>query len=86
MSEQVLRDLAVSQLKKKRGFRAHLFVYGAVNVALVFIWAAAGAGVFWPIFPIVGWGIGVGVNAWDVYGRKPISEEEIRREADRLRG
>jgi 2TM domain len=40
----------------------------------------------WPIFPILGWGIGVAANAWDVYGRKPITEEEIRREADRLRG
>jgi hypothetical protein len=28
----------------------------------------------------------VGANAWDVYGRKPISEDEIRRETDRLRG
>jgi 2TM domain len=41
---------------------------------------------FWPVFPILGWGIGVAANAWDVYGRKPITEDEIRREADRLRG
>ena len=41
---------------------------------------------FWPIFPILGWGIGVAANAWDVYGRKPITEAEIQREADRLRG
>ncbi len=25
-------------------------------------------------------------NAWDVYGRKPISESEIQRETERLRG
>ena len=25
-------------------------------------------------------------NAWDVYGRKPISEDEIRRETERLQG
>jgi 2TM domain len=41
---------------------------------------------FWPIFPLPGWGIGVVANAWDVYGRRPISEDEIRRETDRLRG
>jgi len=48
--------------------------------------AVTGAGFFWPIFPILGWGIGVAANAWDVYGRKPISEDEIRCEAERLRG
>jgi 2TM domain len=52
----------------------------------VAIWAVTSGGYFWPIFPILGWGIAVVANAWDVYGRKPISEEEIRREADRLRG
>ena len=31
-----------------------------------------------PIFPIAGWGIGLAANAWDVYGRRPISEAEIR--------
>jgi hypothetical protein len=44
-----------------------------------------GAGFFWPIFPILGWGIGVGANAWDVYGRKPITEDEVQRETERLR-
>jgi len=48
--------------------------------------AVTGAGFFWPVFPILGWGVGVAANAWDVYGRKPIGEDEIRREADRLRG
>ncbi len=40
---------------------------------------------FWPIFPILGWGIGVAANAWDVYGNKPPSEDEIQREVERLR-
>jgi hypothetical protein len=34
---------------------------------------------------ILGWGIGVLLNAWDVYGRRPISEHEIAREVERLR-
>jgi 2TM domain len=83
--EQALREQAIERLKKKRDFRAHLFIYVAVNLALVVIWAVTGAGFFWPIFPIVGWGVGVGANAWDVYGRKPLSEDEIRRETERLR-
>jgi uncharacterized ion transporter superfamily protein YfcC len=84
-NEQQLREQAVQRLKKKRDFHTHLLMYVAVNAFLVVIWAVTSAGFFWPIFPILGWGIGLVANAWDVYGRKPISEEEIRRESDRLR-
>jgi hypothetical protein len=59
--------------------------YVLVNALLVGIWAATGANFFWPIFPIIGWGIGLAFNAWDVYGRRPLSEEQIRREQERLR-
>jgi hypothetical protein len=87
-SEQDLREQAVERLKKKRDFKAHLLIYVLVNAFLVVIWAVSrdGDDFFWPIFVIIGWGIGVVANAWDVYGRKPISEDEIRRETDRLRG
>jgi 2TM domain len=84
-TEQEIRDQAIQRLKKKRDFKTHVLMYVTVNVFLVVIWAIADSGFFWPIFPILGWGIGVIANAWDVYGRKPISEEEIRREVDRLR-
>jgi hypothetical protein len=33
-----------------------------------------------------GWGIGLIMNAYDVYGREPIREEQIQREIERLRG
>jgi hypothetical protein len=84
-TEQELREQAVERLKKKRDFRGHVFIYVAVNAMLVAIWAITGADFFWPIFPILGWGIGVAANAWDVYGRKPLTEDEIQREAERLR-
>jgi hypothetical protein len=83
--EQELRKLAVSRLRKKRDFGTHIVVYVIVNAMLVAIWAITGAGFFWPIFPILGWGIGVAANAWDVYGRKPITEDEVQRETERLR-
>jgi uncharacterized ion transporter superfamily protein YfcC len=85
-TEEQLREQAIKQLKKKRDFRSHLFIYLAVNAMLVVIWAVTSSGFFWPIFPILGWGVGLAANAWDVYGRRPITEDEIRREADRLRG
>lgn len=83
-SDPDLRDRAIGQLKKKRDFRGHLLVYALVNTFLVVIWAITGAHFFWPIFPMVGWGIGVVMNAWDVYRPLEPDETEIRREMDRL--
>jgi hypothetical protein len=83
--EQVLRDKAVTQLKKQRDFRGHLLVYVLVNTFLVVIWLLSDPhGFFWPVFPIAAWGIGVIMNAWDVYGRQEITEEDIQREMDHL--
>ncbi len=83
-----VREKAIERLKKKRDFKSHLVVYLGVNALLVGIWAVTKGDdtIFWPIFPILGWGIGVAANAWDVYGRKPLSEDEIQRETQRLRG
>ena len=84
-SDDTLRAQAVTRLKKKRDFATHVFIYVLVNAFLVGIWAFTGSDFFWPIFPILGWGIGLGANAWDVYGRRPISEMEIEQEMSRLR-
>jgi 2TM domain len=80
-----LRDQAIRRLKKRRDFRAHLLVYILVNGFLVIIWAMTNRhGFFWPIFPMAGWGIGVVMNAWDVYRREGFTEEEIRIEERHL--
>ncbi len=81
----VLRERALTRLKKKRDFHAHLLVYTMVNSFFVLIWAIVGfGGFFWPIFPIVGWGIGVVMNAWDVYHVEDFGEPEIQREIARM--
>ena len=80
-----LRAAAIRRIKKKSEFKAHLFAYVVVNGFLVALWAVTGAGYFWPIFPILGWGIGVAFNAWDVYWRSVPTEQQILREMDRLR-
>jgi len=79
-----LRDRAVRRLKKRRDFFAHLLVYFLVNTFLVVIWAVTSSGFFWPMFPIVGWGIGVVMNAWDVWRGDEFSEEEIAGEIQRM--
>ena len=85
-SDLTARDRAVTRLKKRRDFRVHLLVYVLVNTFIVVIWLLTGpSGFFWPVFPIVGWGIGVVMNAWDVFGRSDIRDEDVRREMDRMR-
>ena len=82
--EQAARERAVTHLKKRRDFLGHLLVYVLVNTFLVVIWAVVDVhGFFWPVFPIVGWGIGVVMNAWDVYWRPRITEQDIQREMGR---
>ncbi len=53
-------------------FRSHLTTYLLVQLLLIGIWAATGAGFFWPVFPALGWGFGV---AMDHFGTR----EEARR-------
>jgi 2TM domain-containing protein len=82
--EQAPRDKAVQRLKKRRDFHAHLLVYVLVNGFIVLIWALTGAaGFFWPSFFIAAWGIGLVMNAWDVYWRREITEQDIQHEMER---
>jgi hypothetical protein len=79
-----LRQRAMEHLKDKRDFTAHVMAYVLVNVFLVAIWGITGAGFFWPMFPILGWGIGLFFHAWDVYSGPP-TEAKIRHEMERMR-
>jgi hypothetical protein len=42
-----------------REFVEHLRFYLSVMTLLVVIWALTGMGYFWPIWPIVGWGLAI---------------------------
>lgn len=89
-SPDALREQALERLKKRRDFKAHLLVYAMVNVAVWGIWAVVAASSHswwpWPVFLTLFWGVGLAMNAWDVYLRKPITEDELRREMEHLRG
>ena len=85
IDESELRRRAEKRLAAKRGLMTHLLAYLLVNGSLVTIWFATSPdSFFWPMFPILGWGIGLAFNTWDVYSPSP-SEARIRAEMDRLR-
>lgn len=86
-NEDAVRARALKRLKKRRDFAGHVIIYVLVNAFLVVIWAVtSGGGFFWPIFPIVGWGIGVVMNGWDVWRGDEFSDEQIAREVQRITG
>ena len=86
---EALREQALRRVKKRRDLHTHAFVYLTVNVLLWGIWAVIGATAHswfpWPLWVTLGWGVGLLFNAWDVYVRRPITEDDIRSEMDRLR-
>jgi uncharacterized membrane protein len=86
-TDEELREHAIKAIKRKRDFKAHVVAYVIVNAFLVVVWYLTGAGYFWPVWVIGGWGIGLAFNAWDAYGRHAdaISEAEIQREIDKRR-
>jgi hypothetical protein len=81
-----LREQAIDRLKKKAEFRAHLLAYVTINAGLVVIWALTSRAFFWPVFPMLGWGIGLFFHAWDTYRRPDLAEDRIAREMERLAG
>jgi hypothetical protein len=85
ITDESLREVAVQHLKKRQDFRAHLLVYALFNAAAWALWALTGTGFPWPAFITAFWGIGLIMNAYDVYGRRPITEQDVAREIERLR-
>jgi uncharacterized protein DUF1707/2TM domain-containing protein len=70
--ETLVADLPVPVRARpaQRGWDSeHIRAYVAVCSMLVVIWALTGAGYFWPIWPILGWGIGVVADTGGRLGR-----------------
>ncbi len=62
----------------------HASVFLLVNVLLLGIWAASGGGYFWPVWPLLGWGLGLAKHAAGAL--PPASLRTPGDATDRLRG
>ena len=77
------RQWAINRIRAKQAFWIHLTVYILVNAFLVFIWWITTADYFWPMWPMLGWGIGVVAHAVTLgVGTSRITEERITRELE----
>jgi DUF1707 SHOCT-like domain/2TM domain len=69
--EATLLDLPVPRplrrSRLRRWLHLHVATYAIVNGGLTVIWAAAGFGYFWPVWPIIGWGMVIAGHAYGAY-------------------
>ncbi|SMH46359.1 2TM domain-containing protein [Rathayibacter oskolensis] len=78
--EDVERAQAVKELKRRRDFAGAVGGWVGVSALTTVIWFATGApGYFWPIWPMIGVGIGVAGRAASIWSpaKKDITEAEI---------
>ena len=84
--DEARREQAIRNIKRKRGLVSYVVSFIVVNIIMVVIWYATGGGYFWPEWVILATGIGLVFDVGNTYRRSPseISEEDIRREMDKL--
>jgi hypothetical protein len=57
---------------RRTEWRRHVLAFVAVNLLLVGIWAASGAGYFWPIWPLLGWGFALASHTSESFLGRPL--------------
>lgn len=96
MNDPFERAVAREELQRRerrtrkvwRSFAHHLRAYVAVNLVLVAIWALTdregvdGGDEFWPIWVILGWGIGLYFH-WSHYRSHLARDRELREQMER---
>jgi hypothetical protein len=85
-----IRKRAEKKVKKRREFWEHLVAYVAVNLGLWAMWAFSGGfgegDAPWPIWATFGWGIGIVIHFFDVFGSELFSrrhDDAVRREMEK---
>lgn len=78
------REREARQILRRRAFLVHLSVYAAVNLMLVGVWALAGGGFPWFLFPVMVWGVGVVAHGAVAYLLSDPNDIVLEREQRRL--
>lgn len=82
-----VRRRALQRLEERKAFRIHVTVYLAVMVFLTGIWLVSSGGRehYWPIWPMMAWGLGIALHFGSLFWDKEPTEEQIAAEAQKIR-
>jgi hypothetical protein len=86
MHDQDAHEKARKRVEAKFGFYVHLTVYVAVNILLLVLNLTHSPQYLWFLWPLFGWGIGIGFHALAIFVFSPgsaIKEQMIEREMKR---
>jgi fatty acid desaturase len=76
-------EAARKRVERRRKFRSDVVAYVVINAGLIATWAFTGAGYFWPGWVLAAWGVGLALDAWNVFFQRPITQSDIERELHR---
>jgi len=96
MTDDDIRRKAIARVQAKKGFFTHLTVYLAVNIFLWVIWLVTTGGTawgtgsmrgyMWPLFPTLGWGIGLVIHCVSVFAfHGGWEDSEVEKEIARMK-
>ena len=75
---QTISDKELHELARKRvEFRTHLVVYVIINSMLWAIWYFTGSNYPWPLWPTLGWGVGLIFHYLFDYRRSRLFSEDV---------
>jgi len=77
------REAATRRVRARRDFTATIVSFVVISAVLVAIWAASGAGYFWPAWLIAIGGVLLFLRWWKSFGRRPMTEGDIDAEMKR---
>jgi hypothetical protein len=72
--QQVMQQQTTRQARARLGFQLHLIPYIAGSVLLVLLNLATTPRIYWSLYPIVGWGMGVTMHAACVYRKGEVKQ------------
>ncbi len=88
VNDDYLRARAIKRIKRKRDFLGHVIFFLVVNAGLWVVWAITSANThnLWPAWVTGIWLVILVIDAFKVYGERPISDQQISKEIRRMQG
>jgi hypothetical protein len=81
--EQEIRVQIVRRMRARLGFIWHAVVFFMANITMIFINLRFSPDTWWFVWPLGGWGAGLILHAFAVFGGPALSEAAIQAEVQR---